>query len=241
MQAHTALASPFNANMTVDLSLGSAPSNAAISMIDLGSASTTGLISSDTLGVGAGATAATISFSGGSALVRGSIPGVAAAPWSGSSAWAANYLAAQSVGGVTIAFAAQQRYFGLLWGSVDAGNTLDFYNGAIKVGTLTGADVLPGGTGWPYSNGSVYANVDMSASVSFDRVVASFGGPAFEFGSVAYSATAVSFSSIAAGSPSNLLASDTTTAVPAPGPSALLLGLVGLAASTWRRVRRQPA
>ena len=51
------------------------------------------------------------------------------------------------VGSVTLTLPGQEKYAGLLWGSVDAYNTLSFYNGATLVGTATGTDVTASANG----------------------------------------------------------------------------------------------
>ncbi len=50
-----------------------------------------------------------------------------------------NYLAGGTSGTVTIAFNANQQYFGMAWGSVDAGNTVNFYEGATLIASYTGS------------------------------------------------------------------------------------------------------
>src|SRR5689334_3461086 len=77
--------------------------------------------------------AATISFSGGSQLFKGSVGGVAAAPYTSTGPDNSPYLSAEPGGAVTITFTRQQNYFGLLWGSVDGYNHLILYNGAVQV------------------------------------------------------------------------------------------------------------
>ncbi|HEY0524966.1 MAG TPA: PEP-CTERM sorting domain-containing protein [Stellaceae bacterium] len=155
---------------------------------------------------------ATISFSGGSALFDGSIGGVAAAPYTSTGPDTSPYLSAEPGGAVTIAFAREQKYFGLLWGSVDGYNHLAFYDGTVKVASFGGADVTKSADGNQGFAGTYFVNIDFSGSATFDRVVATSDSPAFEFDSV------------------------TTAAV--PEPSALVLfasGLAGLGLLYWRR------
>jgi hypothetical protein len=106
-----------------------------------------------------------------------------------------------------------QLYFGLLWGSVDAYNTLRFYDGATLVGQVTGSDVLASPNGDQGLNGTVYVNI--SSTTAFNRVVATSAGYAFEFDNLAFNES-----------------------VPVPEPASLLLvGVALLGAGT--RLRRR--
>ncbi len=78
-----------------------------------------------------------------------------------------------------------QKYFGLLWGSVDDYNTLSFYNGLTPVGSITGIDVLASPNGDQGVNGTVYVNIN--SDTAFTKVVATSSKYAFEFDNVAYS------------------------------------------------------
>lgn len=107
------------------------------------------------------------------------------------------------------------KYFGLLWGSVDAYNTLSFFDGGSLIGELTGNDVFSSPVGDRGENGTVYVNLNSTAS--FDRVVATSSNYAFEFDNVAFNET-----------------------VPVPAPGALALfgfGLMGLGLASRRRLR----
>ncbi len=85
---------------------------------------------------------------------------------------------------VTLTFPALEAHFGILWGSVDAYNTLSFYNGAALVGALTGADVLASPSGNQGANGTLYVNIN--STLAFDRVVATSSQFAFEFDNIAF-------------------------------------------------------
>jgi hypothetical protein len=101
-------------------------------------------------------------------------------------------------GKITMNFSSAQNYLGLLWGSVDANNTLTFYSGANGSGsvveTITGADlvaensaVASGGTDYgdtfnPW--GTAYVNVNTSAT--FESVVATTDTFTFEIENLAY-------------------------------------------------------
>ena len=73
---------------------------------------------------------------------------------------------------------------GLLWGSVDAFNTLTFYNGATQLGIVTGTNVFAGANGDQGVNGTFYVNIN--SDTVFDRVVATSSDYAFEFDNVSF-------------------------------------------------------
>lgn len=81
------------------------------------------------------------------------------------------------------------QYFGLLWGSVDDYNTLQFFDGATLVGTLTGSGVTASPNGNQGVAGTLYVNID--STLPFNRVVATSTSFAFEFDNVAFSPTPV--------------------------------------------------
>ena len=132
-------------------------------------------------------------------------------------------------GVLTFNFSTAQNYFGLLWGSVDAGNTLTFYSGANGTGTaiytITGAGlnainsvIAQTGYGDIYDSwGTAYVNVDTSAA--FESVVATTSTFTFEIDNVAYG----------------------SGSVPDGGATALLLGLgfAGLSLFGFRQNRLQ--
>lgn len=123
------------------------------------------------------------------------------------------------IGSVEFSFASSQKYFGLLWGSVDDFNTLEFYDGATLVGTLTGLDVTASASGDQGINGTFYVNIN--STLAFTRVVASSSAHAFELDNVAYDAEP----------------QDPT--VPEPASLALMgLGLTGLGMLRRKRAAR---
>jgi hypothetical protein len=117
---------------------------------------------------------------------------------------------------MTLIMPFEVKYFGLLWGSVDAYNTLSFYDGETLVGSIAGGQVaaLPNGDQGP--GGTRYVNV--TSTLGFDRVVATSNGWAFEFDNVAFN-----------------IAPPPVLGVPEPGTLALLgAGLVGLGVARRR-------
>ena len=100
-----------------------------------------------------------------------------------------NYLST-GTGSVTLDFGASQTYLGLLWGSVDDYNKIEFFNGNSLVGWFTGADVLglPNGDQGP--GGSVYVNFN-DLEGSFTSVVLTSTTNAFEIDNVAINSVGV--------------------------------------------------
>ena len=92
-------------------------------------------------------------------------------------------------GSATLSFGASEQYLGLLWGSVDAYNTLTFYSGTggtgSVVGTLTGSNLPSSGVnGNQTASGTVYVNIN--SSTAFQSIVATSSTNAFEFDDVAF-------------------------------------------------------
>ena len=113
-------------------------------------------------------------------LYSGTVTNVAVSPLAGN----ANYLVAQPGEEVQMLFSGLQTSFGLLWGSIDAYNTLEFFNTAVSSinpeFTLTGSQVL-GLLGPGAVAGTTQADV-MIKGLEFNEVVAvDSNNPAFEF------------------------------------------------------------
>lgn len=96
------------------------------------------------------------------------------------------------LGSATLTFPALEQYVGLLWGSVDQYNTLEFFNGATMVGSITGGDVSAAANGDQGANGTFYVNINSTSP--FDSIVATSSEYAFEFDNVAFNPTQVSVS-----------------------------------------------
>lgn len=145
---------------------------------------------------GAAGSGVTVAFTPDAQTATGNI-GIAAPPFfndaandlgfgnaAGGAADATQYLSAGSVGAVTLTFAATQTYLGLLWGSIDDYNKLEFFNGATSVGTVVPGFNLPDQNGNQGFGGTMYVNI--TSDMPFDRVVATSGNTfAFEFDNVA--------------------------------------------------------
>ena len=91
--------------------------------------------------------------------------------------------------GISIRFAEEQNYLGLLWGSVEADNVLSFYDGDTLVGMVTGDLVAPHATGGR-SAGTYYVNI--TSTLAFDQVFFTSWTNAFEFDNLAWNSQAVS-------------------------------------------------
>jgi len=101
---------------------------------------------------------------------------------------ASQYVGVQIGGSATLSFSTPQIYLGLVWGSVDAGNVLSFYDSANNLlGTVNGENI-PGdpihlGSGFTPA-GSPY--VSIISTTPFSKVVATSSNNTFEFDDVAY-------------------------------------------------------
>ena len=230
-------------DVTVSESLSYLASNSSTVLLNLGTSSVNGYVTSNTLSFGDGNT---ISFDGKAGVYHGGVAGVAAAPYTPEGLDTSNYLAAEPSGNITINYNAQQKYFGIDWGSVDKYNSLRFYSGDKLVETVTGGQIAANANGNQTSQGSYLVNINFNGAASYDRVVASTSTPAFEFNTVAFSTEVVSLvPGEGTDKPKIVYASDPKNpdvlGVPAPMPeigstplgAAILAGGLGFAG--WRR------
>jgi len=101
-------------------------------------------------------------------------------PWDGS-----QYVAVEVGGSATLGFSTPQNYLGLLWGTIDAKDTLTFYDSANNfIGTVLGENLplVPSNDWGP--NSTAYVNI--TSTTAFSSVVATCPGYSFEFDDVAY-------------------------------------------------------
>lgn len=130
------------------------------------------------------------------------------------------YLTAGGLSGsyAKLVFPTAEKYMGLLWGSVDTFNTLDFYDASNSlIGSITGSQVTPAATGDQGVNGTFYVNIN--SNVAFSYVMARSSTHAFEFDNVAFDVRPVG--------------------VPEPGVWGMfLLGLLVVGSGYWLRGRR---
>jgi hypothetical protein len=147
-------------------------------------------------GGGTGSSGVVVSFDTDGQAVVGTVGGQYAAPFlSGLNGAGFGNLAGvdtttyltTGLGKVKLAMPGPELYFGLLWGSVDAYNTLSFYNGTTVVGSLTGAAVAAIPNGDEGMNGTRYVNIGFDTP--FNNVVASSSQYAFEFDNIAFNPT----------------------------------------------------
>jgi hypothetical protein len=188
-----------NAALTVSGSVGGAPTGVSkINFDDLA----LGAGGGNTTVIGSSATVA-VSFLPDGQTVTGAISGQYAAPFlsggngagfaagggaQANGADATKYLTT-GLGQAILSFSSPQQYLGLLWGSIDSYNTLEFYNGSTLVGSLTGTQVTAGANGNQGVNGTLYVNIN--SDLAFNKVVAKSTSYAFEFDNVAFNTTPV--------------------------------------------------
>ncbi len=200
--------------LTVTSSVGGAPTGVNYVNFD-----------SVALGSGGGVSGGvTVSFAGGAEAVQGSQSGLYAAPYLSSGNGTpfldptngpdTTTFLSTGIGSVTLTLPGQEKYVGLLWGSVDSYNTLSLFNGLTLVGTVTGTDVTSNASGDQGEQGTYYVNIN--STQSFNTVVATSSQYAFELDNLAFNPTSV------------------------PEPSSLLLSLVGgMGAFTYYQMRKK--
>lgn len=202
------------AGLTVTASVGGAPTGVNYVNFDNLSLGNSGGVSN---GI-------TVSFTGDGQAVQGSVSGLYAAPYLSNNNGTlfgdpnngpdtTTYLTT-GIGSVIMTMPGEEKYLGLLWGSVDSYNTLSFYEGSTLIGSVTGTDVTSNANGDQGVNGTYYVNI--TSTENFDRVVATSTSYAFEFDNVAYNPTAV------------------------PEPSSFVLALAGgIGLVTYKQVRKK--
>lgn len=118
-------------------------------------------------------------------IANGTTPNVSAAPFPAGGVDTTNYLAVTGGSKITITLASAANYLGLLWGSVDKYNTIDFEDASGHILTsFTGADFISS-NGDQSAAGTFYAN--FVSSVPFMKVVLSSTENSFEVDDVAIS------------------------------------------------------
>ncbi len=186
------------------LAVGSMPARATLDVSAAIGGAPTGVnyVNFDNLHLGSvGGTSGgvTVSFTPDGEAVQDSLGGKYAAPYlsndngalfgdSSNGADTTTYLTT-GLGSVTLGLPGRTNYLGLLWGSVDAYNTLSLYNGATLVGSITGSLVTANANGDQGIDGTYYVNI--TSTEPFNKVVASSSQYSFEFDNVAYGKTAV--------------------------------------------------
>jgi len=101
------------------------------------------------------------------------------------------YLAAGSTSAnpgaqVVLELPTSAKYLGLLWGSVDHYNTLEFWSQGTLIGSIVGGDVSAFANGDQGEQGTFYVNIN--STESFDKVIATSSQQTFEFDNVAFNA-----------------------------------------------------
>ena len=178
----------------------------------------------------------TVSFSPQGQAVQGSTEGQYAAPFLSNNngtlfgdpnngADATTYLTAGGTSGsnATLTFSGNEKYLGLLWGSVDNYNHIAFYMGSTLIDSFSGSAVSAAAGNGNCDNGNqsgigtCYVNINLSEA--FNKVVMTSDQYAFEFDNVAFAANPLG--------------------VPEPGEIGLfLLGLGLVGSGYWFRKRR---
>jgi hypothetical protein len=160
-------------------------------------------------------------------VVQGSVAAHFAAPIAapGPVYWTAPYFST-GMGSIAMTFASAQKYLGFLWGSVAAGDTLDFYSHGKNVAHISGNSVINAAQGIrvgaqaPDFNDSQYTLINFTNNDTFDSVTLSQAGtPSFEAADFQFAVV--------------------NQVAPVPEPASLLLIVFGLAGICLVQARRR--
>jgi hypothetical protein len=124
------------------------------------------------------------SFSGSGSLFglyTGSQSGVAAAPFGDDTQYYST-----GAGTTTVTFDETSTYLGLLWGSVDGYNGIEFYDGSTLIGTIGGSAIRNPANGDQGIGGTFYVNFEVAGG--FNKIKLISTGYSFEIDDLAYGA-----------------------------------------------------
>lgn len=128
-------------------------------------------------------------WGGDSDIVSGSVSGKYAAPAGDETYYVTVPKDLNTSTYATIEFGASYNYFGLYWGSVDTYNTLSFFKDGVEIDSFTGLDITNPANGNQSSNlTNRYVNFYFNGGESFDKVVMTSTGYAFEADNIAVAA-----------------------------------------------------
>jgi hypothetical protein len=114
-------------------------------------------------------------------LYSGTMPKVAASPFGDATQYYST-----GMGTTTITFDEESTYLGLLWGSVDAYNSIAFYKDGNLIGTVNGAEIRNPANGDQGIGGTYYVNFEVEGG--YDSVKLISTSYSFEIDDLAYGA-----------------------------------------------------